>query len=288
MIFEGKFSNIFISEEIITKQVKNSSYDNELSIHSSLNHENIVSFISYDEKNKLITMEYCDQGSLKNCINFIDINKAFREICNGLKYLHDRNIIHRDIKPENILIKNNCAKICDFGLSIVKERSYIKSGIMGTTHYLSPEIVKKQFYNEKTDVWSLGCTFYFMIYKRHLFEIENKEEVIEKIKNADFYLQKDEYYKVLKNMLFTNKFCRLSVEDIINNNIKNHDENYLEEQNDINVYHGEINNLTIITNENVDPFIGDMLIFQDNFYGKIVNVNIDDKITIEVESLNII
>jgi len=292
LVFKGKFSKIFISKEIIIKQIDSDrKFENERSIHSLLNHENIVSFLGFNLEKREIYLEYCLEGTLKNCLETINIEQSFLQICAGLSYIHSKNIIHRDIKPENILIKNGVIKISDFGLSTVKQHPYIKSGKVGTIHYYSPEILKNQYYNEKTDIWSLGCVLYYMIYQRNLFNAETKEEIIEKICNADFYLHRGKFYNVLKNMLFTNKFYRLSIEDVIENFCGKKiykDEDYLAEQNDIYIENGIEDDLTIKTDEDVNPYIGDMLIFQNKFYGQIVNV-IDNseefKFEIEVDSL---
>jgi serine/threonine-protein kinase ULK/ATG1 len=79
----------------------------------------------------------------------------------GLKYLNTNNIIHRDLKPANILLKNKECKISDFGFAknIENDNSLLKS-VVGTPLYMSPQILQKEKYTSKSDLWSIGLIFY--------------------------------------------------------------------------------------------------------------------------------
>lgn len=83
----------------------------------------------------------------------------FGEIALGIRYLHQNKIIHRDIKPENIMFKNQKVKIIDFGYSTKKEQPRTQCG---TPQFTAPEICENKEYTQKCDVYSLGCTLYFM------------------------------------------------------------------------------------------------------------------------------
>lgn len=102
-----------------------------------------------------------------------------KSICLGLKSIHDKNILHQDIKPENIIVdKNtNIPILVDFGLScITKEKDEnscifdkcCKSG--GTVEYMAPEriSVESKVGYPKSDVWSLGATVYYIIFRKHI------------------------------------------------------------------------------------------------------------------------
>ena len=120
-----------IKEIIIKEAMKDKIKDiqKEADILSKFDHENIVKY--YDSlkiNNKFyILMEYCDWQTLDDFINksinnseLIEENKLYkiiRQICAGIKEIHDKNIIHRDIKPENIFINDNMdIKIGNFGI----------------------------------------------------------------------------------------------------------------------------------------------------------------------------
>ena len=85
-----------------------------------------------------------------------------------MDYLHSKlNIVHRDLKPANILMKNNQCKISDFGFAknLQNDNSIMKS-IVGTPLYMSPQLLKKLKYTNKSDLWSIGLIYYQMLHGR--------------------------------------------------------------------------------------------------------------------------
>jgi serine/threonine-protein kinase ULK/ATG1 len=75
-------------------------------------------------------------------------------------------ITHRDLKPANILISDGVSKISDFGFAKNLEygENTIMRSIVGTPLYMAPQILNKQTYTNKSDLWSIGLIFYEMIY----------------------------------------------------------------------------------------------------------------------------
>ena len=86
------------------------------------------------------------------------------QIISGVNYLHKHNIVHRDIKPENILMTGKQIKLIDFGLSnIYNPRARLKTPC-GSPCFAPPEMVCGLEYDpEKSDVWSIGITFFYMV-----------------------------------------------------------------------------------------------------------------------------
>ena len=81
----------------------------------------------------------------------------------SLNYLHTKSIIHSDIKLNNLLLTgDNIIKLCDFGVAQVLKSAYFQYNRVGTPLFVCPEIVNKQPYNEKADVWGLGCAIYYL------------------------------------------------------------------------------------------------------------------------------
>ncbi|KAI3424667.1 Separase, partial [Psidium guajava] len=86
-----------------------------------------------------------------------------RQILNGLKYLHDQDVVHRDIKCANILVDaSGAVKLADFGLGKATKMNDAKS-VEGTPLWMAPEVVKNESYGSAADIWSLGCTVLEML-----------------------------------------------------------------------------------------------------------------------------
>lgn len=78
-----------------------------------------------------------------------------------------KGYIHRDIKPENVLYKGNCFKIADFGFATKADtNSNVKifRQSVGTPLYMAPQLLEKQPYTAKSDIWSIGIMAYEMVY----------------------------------------------------------------------------------------------------------------------------
>ncbi|KAM4860303.1 serine/threonine-protein kinase Nek5 [Thomomys bottae] len=171
----------------------------EVSLLAKMKHPNIVTFFSsFQEHSRLfIVMEYCDGGDLMTRIHrqrgvlFSEeqILGWFVQISLGLKHIHDRRILHRDIKAQNIFLSKNgmVAKLGDFGIARVLNNSMeLAQTCVGTPYYLSPEICQNKPYNNKTDIWSLGCVLYELCTLKHPFEGTNLHQLILKICQAQF------------------------------------------------------------------------------------------------------
>ena len=92
------------------------------------------------------------------------------QILLGMKYLHDNNIMHRDIKLQNILLHDNIVKICDFGFSTTyKSTVEMFNTMCGTPLFMCPETLFLKPYSIKSEIWSLGILFYYIIYGYHPF-----------------------------------------------------------------------------------------------------------------------
>nr|XP_031363351.1 serine/threonine-protein kinase PAK 3-like [Lonchura striata domestica] len=138
---------------------------NEIQVMRGNRDANLVSFIdSYlvDEELWLV-MEYMDGGSLhdiimETCMAEGEVAVVSRECLQGLDFLHSKQVIHRDIKSHNILLGlDGSVKLADFGLAVqlTTEQSKPRS-VVGTSHWMAPEIVTRKPYGPKVDIWSFG------------------------------------------------------------------------------------------------------------------------------------
>jgi len=150
---------------------------------SSLDHANLCTIFEIDEttgKELFICMASYDGETLKDKLKQgpLEINEAIdyaSQIAAGLSRAHEANIIHRDIKPSNIIItKRGEVKIIDFGLAkLIGQTKITKSGaILGTFAYMSPEQIRGENVDHRTDLWSLGAILYEILTGKQPFETE--------------------------------------------------------------------------------------------------------------------
>ena len=178
-VYEG--INKETNKKVAIKKLKNkmSSWEdcilqNEVRFLRKLNHENVVKLLEViREQNSDVSyiFEYCDcnlfqfienHRKQKMFISEMKIRNIIYQIVCGVKYLHSCNIMHRDLKPENILmiINNNLIKIADFGTAkeIPEYKNNSLTDYVCTRWYRAPECtLKSTNYNEKIDVWAIGC-----------------------------------------------------------------------------------------------------------------------------------
>ncbi|XP_030099482.1 serine/threonine-protein kinase Nek5 isoform X4 [Mus musculus] len=189
---KSESSHCVIKEISLTKEKEASK--NEVILLARMEHPNIVTFFSsFQENGRLfIVMEYCDGGDLMQRIQrqrgvmFSEdqILCWFVQISLGLKHIHDRKILHRDIKSQNIFLSKNgmVAKLGDFGTArTLNDSMELAQTCAGTPYYLSPEICQNRPYNNKTDIWSLGCVLYELCTLKHPFESNNFHHLVLKI-----------------------------------------------------------------------------------------------------------
>lgn len=165
----------------------------EIELMKKLNHKNIVTLYDTFQNDKYIyiIMEYCKYGDLRNFLkghsmNEFKIHIIMKQLINGLQYLFENKVFHRDLKPHNILISNNCIiKIADFGLAKQYDENNLSDTICGSPIYMAPEIICKNKYNNKADIWSLGVIFYELITGHSLFNVKKYSELVNAIKTKD-------------------------------------------------------------------------------------------------------
>lgn len=151
-----------------------------------------------------------------------------------LKFIHDNNIVHRDIKPENFMIdqKNNAIKLVDFGFSsstVIKNDFFYEFRIQGTPDFIAPELlenIKKEDFNpemyKKSDVWSLGITFYNFLYGKvppEILKTENLKQLKEVLKtdiSFSFNYKSDfKIIPILQKMINKDYKNRSNIEEIL-------------------------------------------------------------------------
>ena len=193
---EKESEKILVIKEMIFDGIAKMEQDeilNEVKVMSQVNHNHIIKYYHSFLENGLlyIVMEYCKLGDLGQLIKKqnkepFDENIIWTyliQISQGLKYLHDKRILHRDLKPQNIFLQSeNNIKIGDLGLGRILSTNTIqaRSGV-GTPLYFSPELCQDMPYDDKSDVWSLGCLIYELMMLTPPFIASNTVALAKKI-----------------------------------------------------------------------------------------------------------
>ena len=176
---------------------------NNMKICSNNNNNSIKCYEYFNNKNKfVIIMELCDQNLLqllkqkikdgKKGFDIEEIYEIMNQLNNAFNLMKENKIIHRDLKLENILIKYNdkehkkyTLKLSDYGSSKrLKSLSINCKTYTGTLEYMAPEILKREEYNFKCDLWSIGVIIYRLIYGKSPY---SGEKDIALIRNIDTY-----------------------------------------------------------------------------------------------------
>lgn len=217
---------------------------NEVNFLKTIHNEHIVRYIDriVDRENQIIylVMEYCEQGDLQNFIRKVraarsrvpegQIWQTLSEMCLALQDCHygKQKVIHRDIKPGNIFIdQNGHIKLGDFGIArdISDENA---STYVGTPYYMSPELQSRKEYNEKSDIWALGCCIYEMAELSPPFMSPDEKILAQQVKKEQpkripscysdslmdvllLMLEKDPVKRPSVKELLTNKYIKLTL-----------------------------------------------------------------------------
>ncbi|KAB0362728.1 hypothetical protein FD754_006884, partial [Muntiacus muntjak] len=207
---EEKATGLKLAAKIIkTRGVKDKDdVRNEISVMNQLDHVNLIQlYDAFESKNDIVlVMEYVDGGELFDRI--IDDNRSLtefdtilfiRQICEGIRHMHQMYILHLDLKPENILCVNRDTKqikIIDFGLARrYKPREKLKVNF-GTPEFLAPEVVNYDFVSFPTDMWSVGVITYMLLSGLSPFLGDDDAETLNNILACRWDLEDQEFQDI--------------------------------------------------------------------------------------------
>jgi len=177
-------------------------------------HPNVIKYLdSFIDGNELIIVfEWAAAGDLKRqirkaqerAVHFDErvVWKYFSQICEAIKHMHDRRVMHRDLKPANIFLTlNGTVKVGDLGLGReLSEHTMEAHSKVGTPLYMSPEVLRGDGYDWKSDIWSLGCLLYELAMLKSPFKSEglNLYSLFQKISKGDYQPLPEQYSDELK------------------------------------------------------------------------------------------
>ena len=292
-IGKGSFSHVYLVKrkkdskiyalksvylEMLEKKQQESSI-NEVRILASVQHPNVISYKEAfwdDNTNSLnIVMEYADDGDLYTKIKKMKEQKIIFDekiiwdysiqIIQGLKALHDKNIMHRDLKSENIFItKNNRCKIGDMNVSKVLKEKLLNTQT-GTPYYASPEVWMNKPYSYKSDLWSIGCVIYEMCELKTPFPGKDMEDLfvnicLNKVERIN-KIYSDELWYIIKKLLEVNVDKRFDCRQFLNNDIVKRKINELKKNDDI--FNNNNINLNDIQEDSNNSFLLNTFYFND-------------------------
>ncbi|XP_048738726.2 serine/threonine-protein kinase Nek4-like isoform X3 [Ostrea edulis] len=178
-------------------------------------HPNIVSFKEHFKQDGVpcVVMEYCGGGTLYQKIRNLkredktihedEFISILQQIASGVEVLHDMNIIHRDLKTKNIMLtEDGTYKIADFGVAKIIEIAGMNTKGIGTPFYMCPEIIQGKPYDQKADIWSLGCTCFEIATGSYAFEGKSVQEINTVVKSGKIpETTKIQYSDEIKNLI---------------------------------------------------------------------------------------
>ena len=213
------FSEMLEKEELLF-------FEKESKILSSLNDEYIIKYYySFKENHYFnIIMEYGGNNLKQFIANYKEKNQLIgekiildiiKQICLGIKAIHKNKIIHRDLKPENIFInENNKIKIGDFGISKKLETNKTaRHSNIGTEYYMAPEIRKRQQYNNKVDIYSLGCIIYELFTLNEYYE----DKLDDKICKIDLEVYDKKWQELIDSLMKRDYHERPNIDEVLAN-----------------------------------------------------------------------
>jgi serine/threonine protein kinase len=179
-------------------------FEQEARAAGSLNHPNVLTVldIGTHEGNPYIVSELLEGGTLRERLRETPLapetaSNYFAQLADGLAAAHDRGIVHRDLKPENLFITSDGRlKILDFGIAKLLEPQNESSdgqlpaqtqtgAVLGTMGYMSPEQVRGQAADRRSDIFSVGAILYEMLSGQRAFKAESLVETAYSILNDD-------------------------------------------------------------------------------------------------------
>lgn len=206
----------------------------EVRFLQSLDHPNVIKYYDsfINENDLVIVFEWAAAGDLKRQLRktiekqstFDEriIWKYFSQIADAISHMHDRRIMHRDLKPANIFLTlDGTVKVGDLGLSReLSEHTLQAHSKVGTPLYMSPEVIRGDGYDFKSDIWSLGCLLYELAMLKSPFRQEglNFYSLFQKISKGDYAKLPNTYSSELQElcyaMLMTDPAQRPEISDI--------------------------------------------------------------------------
>ena len=184
----------------------------EVDTLASMDHPHILKVYEYFEEEDCyhLVTELCEGGDMFDYITdseFISerlISSIMDQLLRAMNYCHSRHIVHRDLKPENIMLEARPSsedelfsiKVIDYGLAALRTPGTTLCDEVGTTDFMSPQVVSNGKYTEKCDIWSLGVILYTLLVGYPPFKSKSEAKLAREIMKGEVCFDSDEWQEV--------------------------------------------------------------------------------------------
>ncbi|KAK4352543.1 hypothetical protein RND71_028061 [Anisodus tanguticus] len=176
-LYHGMYLGMDVAIKVLRSEHLNDTLEDEfaqeIAILRQVRHKNVVRFIGActNSPHLCIVTEYMPGGSLyeylhKNhvVLKLSQLLSFAIDVCKGMEYLHQNNIIHRDLKTANLLMdSNNVVKVADFGVARFQNKGGVMTAETGTYRWMAPEVINHQPYDQKADVFSFAIVLWELL-----------------------------------------------------------------------------------------------------------------------------
>jgi serine/threonine protein kinase len=183
-----------LSDRLSRKQYARSRFKREVEVAAKLNHPNIVTIHDRGECDgrPFLVMEYLDGVNLCRMVRnheatpIQDRIRIACQICDALEFAHENHVVHRDVKPANIVVvprgDQPLVKLVDFGIVHIEHSDLTRAVTQpGTFSYMSPEQLRREEFDHRSDLFSLGIVLYELFTGKHPFEAASEPLVVNRI-----------------------------------------------------------------------------------------------------------
>jgi len=206
----------------------------EIDIMNHLHHCKLINLHDAfeDEDEMVLIFEFLSGGELFERITAegytmseAEVINYMRQICEGVKHMHERNIIHLDIKPENVMCttsKSTSVKIIDFGLATKLDPNELVKISTGTAEFAAPEIVEREAVGFYTDMWAVGVLSYVLLSGLSPFAGASDIDTLKNVKACDWSFDEEAFKNVseegrdfIRKLLVKKKESRLTAHECL-------------------------------------------------------------------------
>ncbi|CAD7001755.1 unnamed protein product, partial [Ceratitis capitata] len=232
---ERSTGNIFAAKFIpVSHAIEKDLIRREIDVMNQLHHQKLINLHDAfeDDDEMVLILEFLSGGELFERITTegyrmteAEVINYMRQICEGIRHMHEKNIIHLDIKPENIMCHTRTStnvKLIDFGLATRLDPSEVVKITTGTAEFAAPEIVNREPVGFYTDMWATGVLAYVLLSGLSPFAGDNDVQTLKNVRACDWDFDADAFCHIsdeakdfIRKLLIANKEKRMTAHECL-------------------------------------------------------------------------